>query len=74
MIVLLFQHPKVRNIFNMDFPDSHHLAKSLTIVTGPDTVNLTYHNFFAAKEVAQVSFFILLFILKQLSHTLSHPC
>ncbi|XP_051724558.1 1-phosphatidylinositol 4,5-bisphosphate phosphodiesterase beta-2 isoform X2 [Ctenopharyngodon idella] len=48
------KHPKVRNIFNMDFPDSHHLAKSLTIVTGPDTVNLTYHNFFAAKEVAQM--------------------
>ncbi|RXN35038.1 1-phosphatidylinositol 4,5-bisphosphate phosphodiesterase beta-2 [Labeo rohita] len=47
------KHPKVRNIFNMDFPDSHHLAKALTIVTGPDTVNLTYHNFFAAKEVAQ---------------------
>nr|XP_021323208.1 1-phosphatidylinositol 4,5-bisphosphate phosphodiesterase beta-2 [Danio rerio] len=48
------KHPKVRNIFNMDFPDSHHLAKTLTIVTGPDTVNLTYHNFFAAKEVAQM--------------------
>ncbi|KAI2654066.1 1-phosphatidylinositol 4,5-bisphosphate phosphodiesterase beta-2 [Labeo rohita] len=48
------KHPKVRNIFNMDFPDSHHLAKALTIVTGPDTVNLTYHNFFAAKEVAQM--------------------
>ncbi|XP_059375728.1 1-phosphatidylinositol 4,5-bisphosphate phosphodiesterase beta-2-like [Carassius carassius] len=47
------KHPKVRNVFNMDFPDSPHLAKSLTIVTGPDTVNLTYHNFFAAKEVAQ---------------------
>ncbi|XP_052435730.1 1-phosphatidylinositol 4,5-bisphosphate phosphodiesterase beta-2 isoform X3 [Carassius gibelio] len=47
------KHPKVRNVFNMDFPDSHHLAKALTIVTGPDTVNLTYHNFFAAKEVAQ---------------------
>uniref|UniRef100_A0A8C1LKS4 Phosphoinositide phospholipase C n=1 Tax=Cyprinus carpio TaxID=7962 RepID=A0A8C1LKS4_CYPCA len=49
------KHPKVRNVFNMDFPDSHHLAKALTIVTGPDTVNLTYHNFFAAKEVAQVT-------------------
>uniref|UniRef100_A0A8C1QT10 Phosphoinositide phospholipase C n=1 Tax=Cyprinus carpio TaxID=7962 RepID=A0A8C1QT10_CYPCA len=52
------KHPKVRNVFNMDFPDSHHLAKALTIVTGPDTVNLTYHNFFAAKEVAQVAYFI----------------
>uniref|UniRef100_A0A672MKH5 Phosphoinositide phospholipase C n=1 Tax=Sinocyclocheilus grahami TaxID=75366 RepID=A0A672MKH5_SINGR len=53
MIFFLFQHPKVRNVFNMDFPDSHHLAKALTIVTGPDTVSLSYHNFFAAKEVAQ---------------------
>uniref|UniRef100_A0A671M8J4 1-phosphatidylinositol 4,5-bisphosphate phosphodiesterase n=1 Tax=Sinocyclocheilus anshuiensis TaxID=1608454 RepID=A0A671M8J4_9TELE len=47
------KHPKVRNVFNMDFPDSHHLAKALTIVTGTDTVSLSYHNFFAAKEVAQ---------------------
>ncbi|KAL4656410.1 1-phosphatidylinositol 4,5-bisphosphate phosphodiesterase beta-2 isoform X3 [Arapaima gigas] len=44
------KHPKVRNVFNMDFPDSNHLAKVLTIVSGPDTVNLTYHNFFASKE------------------------
>lgn len=34
----------------MDFPDSNYLAKTLTIVTGPDMVNLTYYNFFAAKE------------------------
>ncbi|XP_044021450.1 1-phosphatidylinositol 4,5-bisphosphate phosphodiesterase beta-2 [Siniperca chuatsi] len=46
------KHPKVRNVFNLDFPDSNHLAKTLTIVSGPDTVNLTYHNFFAAKEKA----------------------
>ncbi|XP_037652117.1 1-phosphatidylinositol 4,5-bisphosphate phosphodiesterase beta-2 isoform X2 [Sebastes umbrosus] len=44
------KHTKVRNVFNMDFPDSNHLAKTLTIITGPDTVNLTYHNFFASKE------------------------
>ncbi|XP_053191151.1 1-phosphatidylinositol 4,5-bisphosphate phosphodiesterase beta-2 [Scomber japonicus] len=44
------KHPKVRNVFNLDFPDSNHLAKILTIVSGPDTVNLTYHNFFASKE------------------------
>ncbi|XP_028250892.1 1-phosphatidylinositol 4,5-bisphosphate phosphodiesterase beta-2 isoform X2 [Parambassis ranga] len=44
------KHPKVRNVFNLDFPDSNHLAKTLTIVTGLDTVNLTYHNFFASKE------------------------
>ncbi|XP_051243896.1 LOW QUALITY PROTEIN: 1-phosphatidylinositol 4,5-bisphosphate phosphodiesterase beta-2 [Dicentrarchus labrax] len=44
------KHPKVRNVFNLDFPDSNHLAKTFTIVSGPDTVNLTYHNFFASKE------------------------
>uniref|UniRef100_A0A3P9I9U3 1-phosphatidylinositol 4,5-bisphosphate phosphodiesterase n=1 Tax=Oryzias latipes TaxID=8090 RepID=A0A3P9I9U3_ORYLA len=44
------KHPKVRNVFNLDFPDSNHLAKTLTIVTGPDMVNLTYHNFFASKD------------------------
>ncbi|KAJ4939241.1 hypothetical protein JOQ06_028697 [Pogonophryne albipinna] len=44
------KHSKVRNVFNMDFPDSNHLAKTLTLVSGPDTVNLTYHNFFASKE------------------------
>lgn len=49
------QHPKVRNVFNLDFPDSNHLAKTLTIVSGMDTVNLTYYNFFASKEkVTQV--------------------
>ncbi|TTC73825.1 1-phosphatidylinositol 4,5-bisphosphate phosphodiesterase beta-2 [Bagarius yarrelli] len=48
------KHQKVRNTFNMDFPDSNHLSKTLTIVTGPDIVNLTYYNFFATKEkVAQ---------------------
>lgn len=42
-------------MFNLDFPDSNHLAKTLTIVSGPDMVNLTYHNFFASKEkVTQV--------------------
>uniref|UniRef100_A0A8C5D3W4 Phosphoinositide phospholipase C n=1 Tax=Gadus morhua TaxID=8049 RepID=A0A8C5D3W4_GADMO len=44
------QHPKVRNVFNLDFPDSNHLSKSITIVTGMDMVNLTYYNFFASKE------------------------
>nr|XP_046269794.1 1-phosphatidylinositol 4,5-bisphosphate phosphodiesterase beta-2 isoform X2 [Scatophagus argus] len=44
------KHPKVRNVFNLDFPESNHLAKTLTIVSGPDMVNLTYHNFFASKE------------------------
>ncbi|XP_077434093.1 1-phosphatidylinositol 4,5-bisphosphate phosphodiesterase beta-2 [Vanacampus margaritifer] len=44
------KHPKVRNVFNLDFPDSNHLAKTLTVVSGLDTVNLTYHNFFASKD------------------------
>uniref|UniRef100_A0AAQ4QR74 Phosphoinositide phospholipase C n=1 Tax=Gasterosteus aculeatus aculeatus TaxID=481459 RepID=A0AAQ4QR74_GASAC len=60
----LSQHTKVRNVFNMDFPDSNHLTKTLTIVSGPDTVNLTYHNFFASKDkVSQVT---LSFCSKQL--------
>ncbi|XP_041121264.1 1-phosphatidylinositol 4,5-bisphosphate phosphodiesterase beta-2 [Polyodon spathula] len=42
--------PKVRNVFNLDFPESHYLTKTLTIVSGPDMVNLTFHNFFASKE------------------------
>lgn len=50
-ITLLYQqHQKVRNTFNMDFPDSNYLAKTLTIVTGTDIVTLTYYNFFASKE------------------------
>lgn len=54
-LIFFSQQPKVRNVFNLDFPDSNHLAKTLTIVSGPDTVNLTYHNFFACKEkVTQV--------------------
>ncbi|XP_060735080.1 1-phosphatidylinositol 4,5-bisphosphate phosphodiesterase beta-2 [Tachysurus vachellii] len=44
------KHQKVRNAFNMDFPDSNYLGKTMTIVTGPDMVNLTYYNFFAAKD------------------------
>nr|XP_061798693.1 1-phosphatidylinositol 4,5-bisphosphate phosphodiesterase beta-2-like [Nerophis lumbriciformis] len=44
------KHPKVRNVFNLDFPDSNHLAKTLTVVSGLDTVNLTYDNFFASKD------------------------
>uniref|UniRef100_A0AAQ6IHN7 Phosphoinositide phospholipase C n=1 Tax=Anabas testudineus TaxID=64144 RepID=A0AAQ6IHN7_ANATE len=51
----LKQHPKVRNVFNLDFPDSNHLAKTFTVVSGPDMVNLIYHNFFASKDkVTQV--------------------
>uniref|UniRef100_A0AAY4D039 Phosphoinositide phospholipase C n=2 Tax=Denticeps clupeoides TaxID=299321 RepID=A0AAY4D039_9TELE len=49
------KHPKVRNVLNMDFPDSNHLAKALTVVSGSDMVTLTYHNFFAQKEkVSQI--------------------
>lgn len=44
------QHPKVRNVFSLNFPNSDHLVKTLTVVTGPDMVNLTYHSFFAYKE------------------------
>ncbi|XP_077587715.1 1-phosphatidylinositol 4,5-bisphosphate phosphodiesterase beta-2 [Stigmatopora nigra] len=44
------KHPKVRNVFNLDFPESNHMAKMLTVISGLDMVNLTYHNFFASKD------------------------
>lgn len=34
----------------MDFPDNHFLLKTLTVVSGPDMVDLTFHNFVSYKE------------------------
>lgn len=34
----------------MDFPDNHFLLKALTVVSGPDMVDLTFHNFVSYKE------------------------
>ncbi|XP_042543503.1 1-phosphatidylinositol 4,5-bisphosphate phosphodiesterase beta-2 isoform X4 [Dipodomys spectabilis] len=41
---------KLRDVFNMDFPDNHFLLKALTVVSGPDMVELTFHNFVSYKE------------------------
>lgn len=34
----------------MDFPDNHFLLKTLTVVSGPDMVDLTFYNFVSYKE------------------------
>ncbi|NXO23402.1 PLCB2 phosphodiesterase, partial [Cisticola juncidis] len=41
---------KLREVFNLDHPYSTFLLKSLTIVSGPDMVDLTFHNFVSYKE------------------------
>ncbi|XP_056402892.1 1-phosphatidylinositol 4,5-bisphosphate phosphodiesterase beta-2 isoform X2 [Hyla sarda] len=41
---------KLRDVFNMDFPDNTFLAKTLCFVTGSDMVDLTFHNFVSYKE------------------------
>ncbi|XP_043916220.1 1-phosphatidylinositol 4,5-bisphosphate phosphodiesterase beta-2-like, partial [Protopterus annectens] len=41
---------KLREVFNLDFPENNFLAKTLTLVSGPDMVNLTFHNFVSYKE------------------------
>ncbi|XP_013014383.1 1-phosphatidylinositol 4,5-bisphosphate phosphodiesterase beta-2 isoform X2 [Cavia porcellus] len=44
------QSQKLREVFNMDFPDNHFLLKTFTVVSGPDMVDLTFHNFVSYKE------------------------
>ncbi|NXC69488.1 PLCB2 phosphodiesterase, partial [Anhinga anhinga] len=41
---------KLREVFNLDYPSSTFLLKTLTIVSGPDMVDLTFHNFVSYKE------------------------
>ncbi|NXY35187.1 PLCB2 phosphodiesterase, partial [Pomatorhinus ruficollis] len=41
---------KLREVFNLDYPYSTFLLKTLTIVSGPDMVDLTFHNFVSYKE------------------------
>nr|XP_009500233.1 PREDICTED: 1-phosphatidylinositol 4,5-bisphosphate phosphodiesterase beta-2 [Phalacrocorax carbo] len=41
---------KLREVFNLDYPASTFLLKTLTIVSGPDMVDLTFHNFVSYKE------------------------
>uniref|UniRef100_A0A8C3HJ60 1-phosphatidylinositol 4,5-bisphosphate phosphodiesterase n=1 Tax=Chrysemys picta bellii TaxID=8478 RepID=A0A8C3HJ60_CHRPI len=44
------QSQKLREVFNLDFPDNNFLLKTLTVVTGTDMVDLTFHNFVSYKE------------------------
>ncbi|NXX98979.1 PLCB2 phosphodiesterase, partial [Centropus bengalensis] len=44
------QCQKLREVFNLDYPHSTFLLKTLTIVSGPDMVDLTFHNFVSYKE------------------------
>ncbi|KAH0620590.1 hypothetical protein JD844_021223 [Phrynosoma platyrhinos] len=41
---------KLREVFNLDFPDNNFFHKTLTVVSGPDVVDLTFHNFVSYKE------------------------
>ncbi|NWW88193.1 PLCB2 phosphodiesterase, partial [Rhynochetos jubatus] len=41
---------KLREVFNLDYPHSDFLLKTLTVVSGPDMVDLTFHNFVSYKE------------------------
>ncbi|KAM9294470.1 1-phosphatidylinositol 4,5-bisphosphate phosphodiesterase beta-2 [Gastrophryne carolinensis] len=41
---------KLREVFNLDFPENNFLAKTLSIITGPNMVDLTFHNFVSYKE------------------------
>ncbi|NXP49783.1 PLCB2 phosphodiesterase, partial [Heliornis fulica] len=41
---------KLREVFNLDFPNNNFLLKTLTIVSGPDMVDLAFHNFVSYKE------------------------
>ncbi|XP_061469182.1 1-phosphatidylinositol 4,5-bisphosphate phosphodiesterase beta-2 isoform X2 [Rhineura floridana] len=41
---------KLREVFNLDFPDNTFFLKTLTVVSGPNMVDLTFHNFVSYKE------------------------
>ncbi|KAL7992465.1 hypothetical protein Chor_016721 [Crotalus horridus] len=41
---------KLRDVFKLDFPNNNFLHKILTVVSGPDMVDLTFHNFVSYKE------------------------
>ncbi|XP_038638637.1 1-phosphatidylinositol 4,5-bisphosphate phosphodiesterase beta-2-like isoform X2 [Scyliorhinus canicula] len=44
------KNPKIREIFNVENPESNFYTKCLTVVSGSDFVNLTFDNFVAFKE------------------------
>ncbi|XP_051871492.1 1-phosphatidylinositol 4,5-bisphosphate phosphodiesterase beta-2-like [Pristis pectinata] len=43
------KNPKIREIFDVDNPDSNFYSKCLTVVSGPDFPNLAFDNFVAFK-------------------------
>lgn len=49
-VLFLLQCQKLREVFNLDYPHSTFLLKTLTVVSGPDMVDLTFHNFVSYKE------------------------
>lgn len=44
------QNHKLQEVFKLDFPKSNFFHKILTVVSGPDMVDLTFHNFVSYKE------------------------
>jgi len=50
LVLFVLQCQKLREVFNLDYPHSTFLLKTLTIVSGPDMVDLTFHNFVSYKE------------------------
>uniref|UniRef100_A0A6J0TZE9 1-phosphatidylinositol 4,5-bisphosphate phosphodiesterase n=1 Tax=Pogona vitticeps TaxID=103695 RepID=A0A6J0TZE9_9SAUR len=45
------KNQKLREVFKLDFPDNNNFfLKTLTVVSGPDMVDLTFHNFVSYKE------------------------
>lgn len=55
-VLFLLQSLKLREVFNLDHPYSNFLLKNLTIVSGSDMVDLTFHNFVSYKEnISKVS-------------------
>uniref|UniRef100_UPI00398E57B4 1-phosphatidylinositol 4,5-bisphosphate phosphodiesterase beta-2-like n=1 Tax=Pristiophorus japonicus TaxID=55135 RepID=UPI00398E57B4 len=64
------KHSKVREIFNVENPQSDFYSKCLTVVSGPDFVNLTFDNFVAFK--ANVVKVWADEILNMVTHPLTH--
>eukprot|EP00062_Callorhinchus_milii_P020968 gi/632977199/ref/XP_007905216.1/ PREDICTED: 1-phosphatidylinositol 4,5-bisphosphate phosphodiesterase beta-2 [Callorhinchus milii] len=64
------KNPKIREIFNVENPESNFYSKCLTVVSGPDFVNLTFDNFVAFKEnvVVKWSKHILNIVIHPFSH------
>lgn len=50
LVLFVLQCQKLREVFNLDYPHSTFLLKTLTVVSGPDMVDLTFHNFVSYKE------------------------